>query len=98
MGTTSTTATGGADQQIASPEATPGFTGTENARHLTVAERVAIGKAARAEMPRRGHGEWPSAAGRADPVQLLEAQAASRVPELVPVRYGRMLVSPFTFY
>ena len=35
---------------------------------------------------------------RADPVELLERQAASRVPELVPIRYGRMLVSPFTFY
>ena len=37
-------------------------------------------------------------AGRRDPVELLEEQAASRVPELVPIRYGRMLVSPFTFY
>ena len=44
------------------------------------------------------HGEWLAPSGRRDPVQLLEEQAASRVPELVPIRYGRMLVSPFTFY
>ncbi|MGZ6662237.1 MAG: DUF2252 domain-containing protein, partial [Solirubrobacteraceae bacterium] len=44
------------------------------------------------------HGEWLAPSGRRDPVELLEEQAASRVPELVPIRYGRMLVSPFTFY
>ena len=43
-------------------------------------------------------GEWVAPSGRRDPVELLEEQAASRVPELVPIRYGRMLVSPFTFY
>ena len=49
---------------------------------------------------RRGpaHGEWAPASDRRDPVELLEEQAASRVPELVPIRYGRMLVSPFTFF
>ena len=66
--------------------------------HFSVAERAARGKAARAEVPRRVHGEWAPAPGRRDPVELLEEQAASRVPELVPIRYGRMLVSPFTFY
>ena len=44
------------------------------------------------------HGDWEPAAHRPDPVELLEEQAQSRVPELVPIRYGRMLVSPFTFY
>ena len=48
--------------------------------------------------PRAEHGEWAPAAGRPDPVELLEEQAASRVRELVPIRYGRMLVSPFTFF
>ena len=48
--------------------------------------------------PRSGHGEWEPASDRRDPVELLEEQAASRVPELVPIRYGRMLVSPFTFF
>jgi uncharacterized protein (DUF2252 family) len=66
--------------------------------HLTVAERVALGKKARAEVPRSSHGAYEPAANRPDPVDLLEAQAKSRVPELVPIRYGRMLVSPFTFY
>ena len=66
--------------------------------HLTVAERVARGKAARKEVPRSSHATFAPAAHRSDPVALLESQAASRVPELVPIRYGRMLVSPFTFY
>jgi len=66
--------------------------------HLSVAERVARGRAARAEVPRARHAEYAPAAHRRDPIALLESQAASRVPELVPIRYGRMLVSPFTFY
>src|SRR5882762_380705 len=61
-------------------------------------ERAAAGKAARAVAPRSSHGEWKPAAGRPDPVELLEHQATSRVGQLVPLRYGRMLVSPFTFY
>jgi uncharacterized protein (DUF2252 family) len=67
-------------------------------RHLTVDERLARGKDARSQAPRRGHGQWEPAPDRPDPVALLEEQAASRVPQLVPVRYGRMLTSPFTFY
>jgi len=66
--------------------------------HLTVAERAARGKAARADVPRSSHAEFEPSPERADPVALLERQAATRVPELVPIRYGRMLVSPFTFY
>jgi uncharacterized protein (DUF2252 family) len=66
--------------------------------HLTVAERVARGKAARSEVPRSAHAAFEPRATRADPVELLERQAKTRVPELVPIRYGRMLVSPFTFY
>ncbi len=66
--------------------------------HLTVDERVARGKAARAEVPRSRHAEYEAPHDRADPVELLEDQARTRVPELVPIRYGRMLVSPFTFY
>jgi uncharacterized protein (DUF2252 family) len=66
--------------------------------HLTVAERAALGKAARAKTPRADHAEFKPAAGRSDPVDLLEGQASTRVPELVPIRYGRMSVSPFTFY
>jgi uncharacterized protein (DUF2252 family) len=66
--------------------------------HLTAEQRVARGQAARAEVPRSAHGRWEPAPGRPDPVALLEDQAASRVPDLVPIRYGRMLASPFTFY
>jgi len=66
--------------------------------HLSPEERAARGRAARNEVPRASHGRWEPAANRADPVALLEEQARSRVPELVPIRYGRMLVSPFTFY
>ena len=49
-------------------------------------------------MPRATHGSWEPSPVRADPVELLEEQAKTRVDELVPIRYGRMLVSPFTFY
>jgi uncharacterized protein (DUF2252 family) len=73
-------------------EATPMIT------HLSVSERVARGKAARAEVPRSSHAAFAPPARRVDPVKLLERQAKTRVPELVPIRYGRMLVSPFTFY
>jgi len=66
--------------------------------HPTPRERAARGKAVRAELPRAVHGEWEPASSRRDPVELLEQQAASRVPELVPIRYGRMLVSPFTYF
>src|SRR3954447_22283630 len=66
--------------------------------HLSVAERVARGRAARKEVPRSAHAVFDPASGRADPVELLERQAQTRAPELVPIRYGRMLVSPFTFY
>ena len=66
--------------------------------HLSVAERVAIGKAARSEVPRGGHAVFEPSSTREDPVALLERQAQTRVAELVPIRYGRMLVSPFTFY
>jgi uncharacterized protein (DUF2252 family) len=65
---------------------------------LSACERVARGKAARAEVPRSRHAVFEPSRERADPLQLLEHQAGTRVPELVPIRYGRMLVSPFTFY
>lgn len=60
--------------------------------------RREAGRAARARMPRSGLGAWTPTTDRADPVALLEEQASSRVQELVPVRYARMSVSPFTFY
>jgi uncharacterized protein (DUF2252 family) len=66
--------------------------------HLTVEERVARGKAARREVPRSSHAGFTPGPYRPDPVTMLEQQAVTRVPELVPIRYGRMLVSAFTFY
>jgi uncharacterized protein (DUF2252 family) len=66
--------------------------------HLTASERAAQGRAARAEVPRSSHAGFEAPAHRRDPVELLEEQARTRVPELVPIRYGRMLVSPFTFF
>ena len=66
--------------------------------HLSVSERVARGKAARAEVPRSSHAQFEPSSARPDPLEILERQAQTRVPELVPIRYGRMLVSPFTFY
>ena len=56
------------------------------------------GKSARASVPRSSHGSWEPGTARSDPVNILMAQAATRVPELVPVRHGRMLASPAAFY
>jgi uncharacterized protein (DUF2252 family) len=80
------------------PESAGPFASSWRRRHLTVDERVARGLAARQEAPRSSHGRWEPAPDRPDPVTLLEQQATSRVPDLVPIRHGRMLVSPFTFY
>ena len=78
----------GAAQATAAEKAVP---------HFTREERAARGKAARAEVPRSAQAEidFPE---RRDPIGLLEEQATSRVPELVPIRYGRMLTSAFAFY
>ena len=63
-----------------------------------VTERAAEGKEARSRVPRSSHGGWEAPKDRADPVEILERQASNRVPELLPIRYARMSVSPFTFY
>ena len=65
---------------------------------LTPDQRAARGKEARRRVPLESHSEYAPRPDRLDPVALLEGQAVTRVPDLVPVRYGRMLVSPFTFY
>jgi uncharacterized protein (DUF2252 family) len=67
-------------------------------RRLTPAQRAERGRKARAAVPRSSHAAFSPPADRPDPIALLEEQAGSRVPELVPVRYGRMMVSPFTYY
>src|SRR6478672_5655252 len=65
---------------------------------LSREQRVALGKAARAAVPRSSHAEFTPAPRRPDPVAVLESQAASRVADLLPIRYGRMAVSAFTYY
>jgi uncharacterized protein (DUF2252 family) len=67
-------------------------------QHLSPEEREAIGRAARASVPRSSHGEWSPAATRTGPVAVLHQQAATRVSELVPIRHARMTTSPFAFY
>jgi uncharacterized protein (DUF2252 family) len=66
--------------------------------HPSVEERRARGEEARSQTPLSSHTDWAPAAGRPDPVGLLEEQNVTREPDLVPVRHGRMVVSPFTFY
>ncbi len=65
---------------------------------LKLGESAEDGRAARLRSPREAHGDWAPAADRPDPVAVLQRQAATRLPELIPIRYGRMIVSPFTFY
>ena len=66
--------------------------------HLSVDDRRAKGLEARDRTALSGHTKWEPAADRPDPVGLLEEQNTTREPDLVPVRHGRMMVSPFTFY
>ncbi|CAM5722836.1 hypothetical protein SBADM41S_11683 [Streptomyces badius] len=68
------------------------------APHATPAERAALSKAARRKAPRSSHAEFSPSPYRPDPLAVLEAQSAERVPELVPIRYARMTESPFRFY
>ena len=66
--------------------------------HPSLEERRAEGRQARDRTPLSSHSKWQPAADRPDPVALLEEQDLTREPDLVPVRHGRMMVSPFTFY
>src|SRR5499426_4010866 len=66
--------------------------------HPSIDERKVSGEEARARTPLSSHSKWRPATDRPDPVALLEAQNLTREPDLVPVRHGRMMVSPFTFY
>ena len=94
--TTLTSVISSARDAKAHPRTSPAS--TRESVHISHEEWAAQGKAARRDAPRKSHANWRPAADRPDPVALLEEQAESRVPELVPIRYGRMLVSPFTFY
>ena len=69
------------------------------AEYFPPADRAARGKSLRKATPRSSHSSWdPPRPDRPDPFALLEEQAAERVPDLVPIRYGRMAASPFAFY
>src|SRR6476661_6142156 len=71
---------------------------TDRAPQFTREQRVARGKALRAEVPRASHAGFTAGPDRADPLALLEGQGLSRVPELLPIRYGRMASSAFAFF
>src|SRR6188472_188041 len=66
--------------------------------HPSLDERLNQGRTARDRTPPSGHAGWSPATDRPDPVELLEQQDRAREPDLVPVRHGRMMISPFTFY
>ena len=72
--------------------------GVTKIEHPSAEERKARGKASRQKTPTSSHSGWKPASDRPDPVALLEEQNLTREQDLVPVRHGRMLVSPFTFY
>jgi uncharacterized protein (DUF2252 family) len=80
---------------MAVKEAAPG---NRRVNHPSLDERLGQGRAARDRTPPSSHAGWSPAADRPDPVGLLQEQDRTREPDLVPVRHGRMMVSPFTFY
>jgi len=82
----------------AAPQITHRYELESGLAELTPAERAARGKEARAAVSRESHAVFDPGPDRPDPIGLLEEQAKARVPELVPIRRGRMMVSPFTFY
>lgn len=67
-------------------------------KHVPRADRIAAGKDLRGSAPRASHRDWTPPADRRDPVDVLIASNIGRLPQLIPIRFGRMLVSPFTFF
>src|ERR1700679_2351992 len=74
------------------------FRTSREMRKLSTDERAQRGKRARGQAPIADHAGWSPPSNRVEPVALLEEQASSRLPELVPIRYGRMMVSPFSYF
>src|SRR4051812_10512994 len=74
------------------------LTSDEFTQPMSLHQRIEAGKALRDRVPRAQHGKWTPSESRADPIDILLAADAERIPELVPIRYGRMLESPFAFY
>lgn len=69
-----------------------------NASREMLSDRLAAGRAIRGTVPRSAHSSWSPSAERSDPLSLLQATDSARLPELLPIRYGRMLDSPFAFF
>ena len=82
----------------AGPRGQPADAASAAAHTLSHDERAAAGRALRDKFPRTQHATWKKSETRTDPIDLLRASDADRLPDLVPIRYGRMLQSPFTFY
>ena len=70
---------------------------TFDRKQMSVEERIALGKRLRKQVPRSSQGEWTPATDRPDPISLLRAQDTGRLQDLLPIKYGRMLASPFSF-
>ena len=85
-------------QEIGPTTQSRSIEGVGPSSHLTVDERQARSRVLRAKTPRSSHAFWAGAPSRPDPVALLEAQATTRLPDLVPIRYARMRTSPFAFF
>ena len=99
MATETTTQTT-TETALAAPETkppSPSVNGIGAVSHLTVQERRARARTLREKAPRSSHAFWAEAPDRPDPIALLEAEATTRLPDLVPIRYARMRVSPFAF-
>jgi Uncharacterized protein conserved in bacteria (DUF2252) len=81
------------------PNLSPGASGatTDPAAASSRGQRNERGRAARQVAPRGSHAEWAPAPDRPDPVDLLELQAKNRLPDLLPIRYARMIASPYAF-
>ena len=82
-----------ATSKVAELSPAPAFT-----KHLSRKDLLAKGKALRAKCPRKSHGDWNPPEDRPDPVALIKEADKDRLAELLPLRHGRMLQSPFTFY
>ena len=94
MGTTSKARS----RRVTHPDPRPPRARRQEPAGRTPSERAAWGRSVRDEVPRGSFRSWQAAPERPDPVALLLSQSAVRVPDLVPIRHARMLVSPFTFY
>lgn len=72
---------------------------TESRPHLeSIADRKLAGKVRRNAVPRKSHSGWRTPKDRCDPIAIIEASNSGRLPELIPLRHGRMLESPFAFF